>query len=63
MVKGDDCILGAQNKAMIGSLQESVKGLHVRFNNFEKKIDDRITELFNHQSSKVDPSIAKMYGS
>lgn len=47
------CVMGVENRAMIRSIKEEVIGIHNRFDRFEEKMDKRLTELYNHMSSRL----------
>jgi len=47
------CAFGKVLEQKVVNLSEGFTKMEKRFESFEKKIDGRLTELFNHQSSKV----------
>lgn len=51
MVK--DCAFGRENRVMIVNMESNIKRIEDKVDKGFANIDTRITELFNHQSSKL----------
>ena len=58
MVKNNGCSYGMVNRAMIEDIKRDVGRIETKVDSGFEKIDGRITELFNHQSSRFPPSAA-----
>ena len=47
------CFVGVENRALIMNVKEDIKRIECKVDTGFLNIDNRITELFNHQSSKL----------
>lgn len=47
------CFVGAENHALIMNVKEDIRRIENKVDGGFLNIDNRITELFNHQSSKL----------
>lgn len=48
-----NCAYGSATRQMVLDIRTDIKDLKGRLNTFENKIDGRLTDLFNHQSTRV----------
>jgi hypothetical protein len=52
-----DCSFGKENRIMIYEIKDNINRIEKKVDIGFSNIDTRITELFNHQSSKLPPWI------